>query len=85
MPRRKKIVYRIDNMNYEAQIWCFKNSYRIYPVVVKDGFNIHIDVGHKHYEIEELHKEARLYQVIWDLYDKIYKKNKDANSKETLK
>lgn len=72
-------------MNYEAQIWCFKNSYRIYPVVVKDGFNIHIDVGHKHYEIEELHKEARLYQVIWDLYDKIYKKNKDANSKETLK
>jgi hypothetical protein len=37
-------------MNYEAQIWCFNNSYRIYPVVVKDGFNIHIDVGHKHYD-----------------------------------
>ena len=80
MAKRKKANYKIDGMNYEAQHWCFKNSYRIYPVVVKDGFNIHIDVGHKHYEIGQLHKEADLYQEIWNLYQIIYNKNKDASS-----
>lgn len=80
MARKKKVNYKIDGMNYEAQQWCFKNSYRIYPVVVKDGFNIHIDVGHKHYEIGQLLKEADLYQEIWNLYQTIYNKNKDAKS-----
>jgi len=80
MARRKKVNYKIDGMNYEAQHWCFKNNYRIYPVVVKDGFNIHIDVGHKHYEIGQLLKEADLYQEIWNLYQTIYNKNKDAKS-----
>jgi len=75
--RRKKIVHKIDGMNYEAQHWCFKNNYRIYPVVVKDGFNIHIDVGHKHYEISQLHKEADVYQEIWNLYETIYNKKND--------
>ena len=80
MARKKKANYKIDGMNYEAQHWCFKNNYRIYPVVVKDGFNIHIDVGHKHYEIGQLLKEADLYQEIWNLYQTIYNKNKDAKS-----
>ena len=80
MAKRKKANYKIDGMDYEAQHWCFKNNYRIYPVVVKDGFNIHIDVGHKHYEIGQLLKEADLYQEIWNLYKTIYNKKKDAKS-----
>ena len=80
MARKKKVNYKIDGMDYEAQHWCFKNNYRIYPVVVKDGFNIHIDVGHKHYEIGQLLKEADLYQEIWKLYKTIYNKKKDAKS-----
>lgn len=80
MARKKKVNYKIDGMDYEAQHWCFKNSYRIYPVVVKDGFNIHIDVGHKHYEIGQLLKEADLHQEIWNLYKTIYNKKKDAKS-----
>jgi hypothetical protein len=75
--RRKKIIYKIDNMNYEAQVWCFNNNYRVYPVVVNDGFNIHVDVGHKHYEISQLHKEADVYQEIWNLYQTIYNKKND--------
>jgi hypothetical protein len=80
MARKKKVNYKIDGMDYEAQHWCFKNNYRIYPVVVKDGFNIHIDVGHKNYEIGQLLKEADLYQEIWNLYKTIYNKKKDAKS-----
>lgn len=80
MARKKKVNYKIDGMDYEAQHWCFKNNYRIYPVVVKDGFNIHIDVGHKHYEIGQLLKEADLHQEIWNLYKTIYNKKKDAKS-----
>ena len=80
MARKKKVNYKIDGMDYEAQYWCFKNNYRIYPVVVEDGFNIHIDVGHKHYEIGQLLKEADLHQEIWNLYKTIYNKKKDAKS-----
>lgn len=77
--RRQKKAIKLTNCNYEAQLWCFRNNYRIYPVVVADGFNVHIDHAHKHYEITELHKAAHIDQAIWDTYELIYNK-KNANT-----
>lgn len=68
----------ITNCNYEAQLWCLNNSYRVYPAVVDGGFNIHIDIGHQHFEITQLYKYADIYQGIWNTYETIFNKHKDA-------
>jgi hypothetical protein len=72
--RKQKKKIKLTKCNYDAQIYCFRNNYRIYPVPVKDGFNIHIDQAHKHYEITQLHKAEDIDQAIWDTYELIYNK-----------
>ncbi len=77
--RKQKRKIKLTKCNYDAKVWCFRNNYRIYPVPIQDGFNIHIDHAHKHYEIKELHKAEDIDQAIWNIYELIYNKNNANN------
>ena len=78
MPKSKKsnCVY---NMNYDAQRYCFKRGFRIFPVMTGTKFKVWYErAGQgKYYSNGTVFDKKEVEQVIWDLYDKIYKHDKD--------
>jgi hypothetical protein len=78
MPKIKnKIV--IKNPNYEAQRYCFKKGFIIYPVVSGNSFKVWYQLGHKgkFYMDGQEFKREDSFQAIWDLYTKIYEHDKN--------
>ena len=78
MPKiKKKIV--IKNPNYDAQRYCFKKGFIIYPIVSSNGFKIWYQLGHKgmHYMNGQEFNRQDSFQAIWDLYTKIYEHDKN--------
>lgn len=62
----------------KAQSWCFKNGYRIYPVVLGNGvFQIKIENGSKQRLSDETYSTKTVYNKIWELYKMIYAKAKE--------
>ena len=78
MPKIKKKII-IKNPNYEAQRYCFKKGFVIYPVVSRNGFKIWYQLGHKgkHYINGQEFNRQESFQAIWDLYTKIYEQDKN--------
>ena len=78
MPKiKKKIV--IKNPNYDAQRYCFKKGFMIYPVVSSNGFKVWYQLGHKgkfYMNCQEFNRQDS-FQAIWDLYTKIYEHDKN--------
>lgn len=78
----KKTQPKIKHMNYEAQLWCFKNGYRIFPILVKAGYNIRIERGGNTFVATTIYKEAEIWQEIWNTYQTIYNKHGSKKTKE---
>lgn len=78
MPKLKKQI-KITGMDYEAQRYCFKKGFLIYPEVVGNDLKIVYQRGHKkqYYQKGKTFSKAEAYQAIWDLYKKIYKHYKN--------
>ena len=78
MPKIKKRIV-IKNINYDAQRYCFKKGFIIYPVVSSNGFKIWYQLGHKgkHYMNGQEFNREESFQAIWDLYTKIYEHDKN--------
>lgn len=64
-------------LDYDAQVWCFHQGYRIYPRICKGGYQIHIELGEKKATINEVYSEKDIYTEIWKIYTKLYIKNKN--------
>ena len=78
MPKIKKEII-IKNINYDAQRYCFKKGFIIYPVVSNNGFKVWYQLGHKgkfYMDGKEFNKQDS-FQSIWDLYTKIYEHDKN--------
>ena len=77
MGKVKKSVV-IKNCNYEAQRYCFKKGFIIYPFPSGDGFKIRYQLGHKinYYQKGEVFTRDKVFQEVWNLYDKIYQYDK---------
>lgn len=73
MPKVKKNIF-IENMDYEAQRYCFKKGFQIYPVVYQNQFKVWYGRGGqgKYYSQGELFDKQGAFQAVWDLYKKIY-------------
>jgi hypothetical protein len=73
MAKLKKYIV-LKNVNYEAQKFCFKEGFIIYPEVVGDKYKIVYERGHKkqYYMNGQLFDREQSFQAIWDLYSKIY-------------
>jgi len=56
----------------EAQSYCFKKGYKIYPV--PEGLNYRIEIEYKGQTKlgEKLYSKTEWYDAIWELYDRIY-------------
>lgn len=80
MAKAKGSTY-IENMNYEAQRYCFKRGFRIFPVISGTKFKVWYERGGqgKYYDNGTVFDKKEVEQVIWDLYDKIYKHDKNNN------
>lgn len=76
---KKKSEVVIKNINYDAQRYCFKKGFMIYPVVSSNGFKVWYQLGHKgkfYMDGQEFNKQNS-FQAIWDLYTKIYEHDKN--------
>jgi hypothetical protein len=73
MPKKNKNIF-IENMNYEAQSYCFKKGFQIYPVVYQNQFKVYYSrAGQgKYYMDGKLFDKGEAFQAVWDLYQKIY-------------
>ena len=78
----KKTSPKIKHMNYEAQLWCFKNGYRVFPIVGSKGYQIRIERGGNKFVATTIYKEAEIWQEIWNTYQTIYDKNGSKKTKE---
>jgi hypothetical protein len=74
---KKKIVLR--NCNYEAQAYCFKKGFIIYPELSGNKYKVRYSRGSfgKYYMDGKEFNNQQAFQAIWDLYTKIY--NHDKN------
>lgn len=74
----------LNNCNYEAQSYCFKNSLIIYPEEHNGMFKVRCDFGskHKYYKEGKTYSMWEAYQSIWELYTEIY--NNRTNAKRNL-
>lgn len=78
----KKAPPKINNMNYEAKLWCFRNGYRIFPIVVNGGYQIKIERGGNKFVATTIYREVDIWQEIWNTYQIIYDKNGGKKRKE---
>jgi|TARA_R110002020_G_scaffold48945_1_gene139785 hypothetical protein len=62
--------------NLEAQSYCFKKGYKIYPIPEGSEYRIEIDYKGQKKLGEKLYSKKEWYDAIWDLYEKIYAKAK---------
>ena len=81
MPRVKKHIF-IENMDYEAQRYCFKKGFQIYPVVYQNMFKVWYERGGqgKYYMEGKLFDKREAFQAVWDLYKKIYDYDKKSSN-----
>ena len=79
MPKKNKTVF-IENMDYEAQRYCFKKGFQIYPVISGTKFKVWYErAGQgKYYAQGELFDKQGAFQAVWDLYKKIYDHDKKS-------
>jgi hypothetical protein len=63
--------------NLEAQSYCLNNGYKIYPIPEGTEYRLEIDYKGQKKLGEKLYSKSEWYNAIWELYDKIYEKNKD--------
>jgi hypothetical protein len=63
--------------NLEAQSYCLNNGYKIYPIPEGTEYRLEIDYKGQRKLGEKLYGRTEWYNAIWELYDKIYEKNKD--------
>ena len=61
----------------EAQSYCLNNGYKIYPIPEGTQYRLEIDYKGQKKLGEKLYSRNEWYNAIWELYDKIYEKNKD--------
>ena len=75
MPK-KKVKLQVDNCNYNAQIFCFRNGYRVFPVTNLQNkiYKIHIERGVDKFIDSTEYTHSNVYQGIWDMYQLIYNK-----------
>jgi len=73
---KKKIV--LKNCNYEAQAYCFKKGFIIYPELYANKYKVWYSRGSfgKYYMDGEEFNNQQAFQSIWDLYTKIYNHDK---------
>lgn len=73
---KKKIVLR--NCNYEAQAYCFKKGFVIYPELSGNKYKVWYSRGTfgKYYMDGKEFNNQQAFQSIWDLYTKIYNHDK---------
>ena len=73
---KKKIVLR--NCNYEAQAYCFKKGFVIYPELSGNKYKVWYSRGAfgKYYMEGKEFSNQQAFQAIWDLYTKIYNHDK---------
>ena len=62
--------------NRVAQSYCMNKGYKIYPIVVKDGYKIEIEYKGQIKQGTIVYKKDEWSDAIWILYEKIYEKNR---------
>ena len=73
---KKKEKVKLERCNYEAQEFCFREGYRVYPSTDIDNkvYKVHIDRGVDKFVIATEHTSATIHQALWDAYQLIYDK-----------
>lgn len=73
---KKKVV--LKNCNYEAQVYCFKKGFIIYPELSGNKYKVWYSIGTfgKYYMEGKEFNNQQAFQAIWDLYTKIYNHDK---------
>jgi len=76
MSKRTK-TSKFIKMNEEAMLYCFRNNFKVYPVLNKDGsYNISVEKGDKVIVSNSVYNESDIQQALWDTFIKIYDKQK---------
>lgn len=75
---KRKEKYPLVSLNQEAVKFCFKNNFKIYPLVLGIGkFKVAISKGTKEVFSEEIYSQKTIHQAIADTYLSVYNLNKD--------
>lgn len=64
-------------INQEAVKFCFKNGYKIYPVIDKFVYYVMVEYGSKRKRYHVTYTKTTIHKGIEDMYHLIYEKQKD--------
>jgi hypothetical protein len=72
----KKKSSNVKVLNQDAVVFCFRNGYKIYPVIDKGVYNVMVEYGSKRKKYHINYSQSSIHDGIIDMYDLIYEKQK---------
>jgi hypothetical protein len=72
--KKKSSIVKIANQ--DAIVFCHRNGYKIYPVIVNGIYNVMVEIGSKRKKYHVNYSQSSIHDGIIDMYDLIYEKQK---------